>query len=155
MVSRGYLQYMENINQNIVFTEGRMATDEIKQLESGPLIEVILGTPSLDIYDVEVNDVIQLTTFIDSEITISAKITGIFDPIDPKSPFWRENSDTFLKPAPLEDAVEQGVMVDPEEPPLPFFATQNTLIESISSAFPGTLISSSWLLFLDLSLIHI
>jgi len=149
MVSRGYLQYMENIDQNIVFTEGRMATDEIKQLESGPLIEVILGTPSLDIYDVEVNDVIQLTTFIDSEITISAKITGIFDPIDPKSPFWRENSDTFLKPAPLEDAVEQGVMVDPEEPPLPFFATQNTLIESISSAFPGTLISSSWLLFLD------
>ena len=51
MVSRGYLQYMENIDQNIVFTEGRMATDEIKQLESGPLIEVILGTPSLDIYD--------------------------------------------------------------------------------------------------------
>ena len=149
MVSRGYLQSMENIDQNIVFIEGRMASDEIKQGESGPLIEVILGSPSLNIYDLKVNDVIELTTFIDSEITISAKITGIFEPIEPKSPYWRENSDTFLKPAPLEDPVEQGVMVDPEEPPLPFFVTENTLIESISSSFPGTLVSSSWLLFLD------
>ncbi|GIS69116.1 MAG: hypothetical protein CM1200mP8_6740 [Chloroflexota bacterium] len=97
-----------------------MATDEIKQLESGPLIEVILGTPSLDIYDVEVNDVIQLTTFIDSEITISAKITGIFDPIDPKSPFWRENSDTFLKPAPLEDAVGRELWLILKSPPYHF-----------------------------------
>tara|TARA_Y100000590_G_scaffold278529_1_gene312687 strand:+ start:21214 stop:24903 length:3690 start_codon:yes stop_codon:yes gene_type:complete len=149
MVSRGYLQFMEDIDQNIVFVEGEMASDEIKQGESGPLIEVIIGSPSLNIFDVKVNDVIELTTFIDSEITISAKITGIFDPVDSKSPYWRENSDTFLKPAPLEDAVEQGVMVDPEEPPLPFFVTENTLIDSISNSFPGTLVSSSWLLFLD------
>ena len=149
MVSRGYLQYMENIEQNIVFTEGRMASDEIKHGESGPLIEVILGSPSLNIYDLKVNDVVELTTFIDSEVRISAKITGIFDPIDSKSAFWRENADTFLRPAPIEDAVEKDVMVDPEEPPLPFFISENVLIESISSSFPGTLVSSSWLLFLD------
>ena len=149
MVSRGYLQYMEDIEQNVTFIDGRMSTDEVKQGITGPIIEVILGSPSIEGYDLKVNDVVELTTFIDSEVRISAKITGIFEPVDPKSAFWRENAGTFLKPAPLEEAVEKGVIVDPQEPPLPFFASEQTLIKSIPSAFPGTLASSSWLLFLD------
>ena len=82
MESRGYLQYMEDIEQNVAFIDGRMSTDEVKQGVTGPIIEVILGSPSIEGYDLKVNDVVELTTFIDSEVRISAKITGIFEPID-------------------------------------------------------------------------
>ena len=149
MVSRGYVQYMENIEQNIVFLDGRMATNSVIEGPRGPVIEVILGKPSLDIYDLNIGDIVELTTFIDNEIRISAKITGIFEPVDSKAAFWRENSATFLKPAPLEESVQKGVTVDPDEPPLPFFSTQKTLTQGISKAYPGTIVSSSWLIFLD------
>ena len=149
MASRGYIQHMTDIDQHIDFVDGRMATDLVAFAEDGPTVEVILGAPSLENFALSVGDVVEMTPFVASDSRIFARLVGIFEPIDPASDYWRRNANIFLRPQPPQEVPEAGITIDPDEPPLPLFTTQDAMVEAVGEAYPGSLVDSTWLLFMD------
>ena len=149
VASRGYIQYMTDIADHVTFLEGRMSTDEIVAGERGPIVEVVLGAPSLDNFFVSVGDVIEMTPFVAHDARVYAHIVGIFEPIDEFSDYWRRNANVFLRPQPPQETPEVGITIAPDEPPLPLFTTKSAMVESIAGAYPGSLVDSTWLLFMD------
>jgi len=149
--SRGYIQYMSNIEDNIRFVEGRMATDTVVTRPDGTVVvEVILGTPSLEPFPLlKLGDEVEITPFLAHPSRVKVVIVGFFEPIDPRSEFWRNNANTFLRPEPPQQVPEAVISVNPMEPPLPFFATQAALLDGVGVPFPGGLINSTWFLFVD------
>ena len=149
VASRGYIQHMTDIADHITFLDGRMATDNIVAGERGPIVEVILGAPSLDNFFVSVGDIIEMTPFVAHESRIYAHIVGIFEPIDEFSDYWRRNANVFLRPQPPQETPEVGINIAPDEPPLPLFTTQSAMVDAIAGTYPGSLVDSTWLLFMD------
>ena len=147
--SRGYIQHMTNIDLHVNFTSGRMATGEVADGDGGPEVEVILGAPSLENFDLAVGDIVEMTPFIAHERRIYARIVGIFEPVNPQSDYWRRNANIFLRPQPPQEVPEVGITVDPDEPPLPLFTTRGGMVDAIGEAYPGSLVDSTWLLFMD------
>ncbi len=149
VASRGYIQHMTDIDQHIDFVDGRMATDLVSAGDGGPVVEVILGAPSLENFRLNVGDVVEMTPFVAHESRIYARIVGIFEPVDPLSDYWRRNAEIFLRPQPPQEVPEAGITIDPDEPPLPLFTTQSAMVDAIGDAYPGSLVDSTWLLFMD------
>lgn len=147
--SRAYVQYMSNIEDNIYFLDGRMATDAIITDADSTVIEVILGAPSLEVFQLQVGDEVEITPYLAHPSRVRAKIVGIFEPTDPQSEFWRRNSNLFLRPLPPQEAPVAGVDVSPNEPPLPFFTTKTAFLDGVGAPFPGSLINSTWAVMID------
>jgi hypothetical protein len=146
-VSRGYFQYMSNVEKHVVFNEGRMATDEVLPGEGGPSVEIVIGSAAVTIFGLELGDKVIVTPSLGDPARITATIVGIMDPADPTEEFWQHSANIFVEPAPLEEVPDVGVEIDPEEPPLAMFVTRRALIDSMGKAYPGTLVSSSWFIF--------
>ncbi len=149
VASRGYIQHMTNIDRHVSFIEGRMATDAVGGDGRRPEVEVILGAPSLENFDLAVGDVVEMTPFVAHDSRIYARIVGIFEPVNPQSDYWRRNANIFLRPQPPQEVPEVGITVDPDEPPLPLFTTRDAMVDAIGAAYPGSLVDSTWLLFMD------
>jgi hypothetical protein len=147
--ARGWIQAMVGLGDNVNFVDGQMPGDSVTPGEYGPEIEVAVGTASLQSFNLNIGDVIELAPHFASPVRIYGRVVGIFEPIDPGSEFWRERADTFLRPSPPEDRTEREVVIDPDERPLPLFTTHAGLLGSLSTAFPGSQIDSSWLIFID------
>ncbi len=147
--ARGWVQSMVDLEDNVNFVDGRMARDTVTVWDYGPEVEVVIGTPSLQSFSLAVGDAIELAPHFASPVRIRARLVGIFEPIDPQGEFWRERSDTFLRPSPPEDRTEGEVLIDPDERPIPLFTTRDGLLTSLDTAFPGSRIDSSWLIFMD------
>jgi hypothetical protein len=147
--ARGWIQAMVGLQDNVKFVDGQMPGDSVVQGQYGPEIEVAVGTASLQSFDLNVGDVVELAPHFASPVRIYARVVGIFEPTDPENEFWRERADTFLRPSPPEDRTEREVVIDPDERPLPLFTSRAGLLGSLSSAFPGSQIDSSWLIFID------
>ncbi len=149
IASRGYIQHMSDIDDHVAFLDGRMATDVIEAGERGPIVEVILGASSLENFRLVVGDVIEMTPFVAHDARIYARIVGIFEPIDQFSDYWRRNANVFLRPQSPQEVPEAGITVVPDEPPLPLFTTKSAMVAAVAGAYPGSLVDSTWLLFLD------
>ncbi|MCH7745000.1 MAG: FtsX-like permease family protein [Chloroflexi bacterium] len=148
-VSRGYLQNLSNMEQHITFSEGRMATDAILSGRRGPVLEVIIGSAQADQFNLKLNDEIVLTLSLGDPTRISAIIVGIMDATDPSEEYWSRASENYLNPAPLEDSVDFEVVIDPEEPPISLFITQESLIVGVGGAYPGSVVTSNWNVFVE------
>ena len=151
--SQGYFQSLSNIDQHVNFISGRMATDLISDGVDGPTVEAVMGTNSADVFNLKVGDVVVLTPAIGERIRITVNVVGILEPIDPAEEFWQRNANIFFEPQPLGGDPEEDIEIDPEEPPLSLFVTQNTLIAGVGNSYPGTLVSSSWFVFVDKELL--
>ena len=68
---------------------------------------------------------------------------------DPTEEYWQQSPSLYIDPVPLEELPDADVDVDPEEPPLALFVTREALTEGIGTAYPGTLVSSNWFVFID------
>lgn len=148
-VGRGYIQYLTDIEHHIRFVDGRMATDAVSVGPEGTVVEVILGTPSLEVFPLHVGDEVVMTPFLAHPTRVIARLVGIFEPTDPTEAYWRHNANIFLRPAPPQEVPETAVQVAPNEPPLPFFTTETAMIEGVGKTFPGSLVYSTWLIFVD------
>ena len=148
-VSRGYFQHLSNLQRHVTFVEGRMATDAVSAGPRGPVIEAVVGTTSARVFDLKIEDSVTLTPSIGDPTRISAKIVGIIDPIDRSEEYWHGNSGVLLEPQPLTGEPDLEIEVDPEEPPVPLFITQHAMAEGLGRAYPGTLVSSSWVVLVD------
>ena len=160
-VSMAHFQYMSELEDHVTFVEGRMATDEVNHGPEGAFIEAVIGKEPAFLLSLGVGDFVTLTPFLRAPGHVSAKIVGILEPIDPTVEYWRGSADTFISPDPrmqaeiavnLDDdsaVFEGGPVIDPAAPPLPLFTTLATLTDGVGRDYPGTLVSSSWLLYMD------
>lgn len=149
LVSRGYFQYLSNVEKHVDFIGGRMATDAVTPTDAGFHVEAVVGASAANIFGLEVGDILELKPSIGARTSMTAEIVGVIDPSDPNSDYWQQNADVFVEPAPLDEIPDVGIEVDPEEPPIALFVTRNALINGLGKAYPGGLVSSSWFIFVD------
>ena len=149
LVSRGYLQYLSNVEKHVEFTSGRAFTDTVTPTEEGLHVEVLLGSTPANVFSLKVGDVLEMKPSLGTDVAITAEIVGIIEPTDPTADYWQQNADVFMEPAPLEEIPDVGIEVDPEEPPIALFVTKQALIDSLGKAYPGSLVSSSWFIFIE------
>ena len=148
-VSRGYFQYLSNLEPNVDFIQGKMSGDAVTTGPEGLVIEGVLGTTIAADIGLSVGDVLTLTPSLRGSNRLSVRLTGIIEATEPASEYWQRNARIFIDPGPLDENADPGVTVDPQEPPLALFVTEEALIEGVGRAFPGTLVSSSWYVMLD------
>ena len=149
LVSRGYLQYLSNVEKQVDFTSGRAFTDTVTPTEDGLHVEVMLGSTPANVFSLKVGDKLEMKPSLGTDVAITAEIVGIIEPIDPTADYWQQNANVFMEPAPLEEIPDVGIEVDPEEPPIALFVTKQALIDSLGKAYPGSLVSSSWFIFVE------
>ena len=148
-VSRGYVQYLSNMGRHVDVLAGRLPTDSVSQGPRGPVIEAMLGARQARVFDLEPGDEIALTPSLGDPIRVTAVIVGVVEATDPAEEYWSRNSEAYLNPAPLEEEVDAEVTVDPAEPPLSLFTTLESLIAGVGEAYPGSVASMHWNLFID------
>ncbi len=149
LVSRGYLQYLSNVEKHVEFTSGRAYTDTVTPTEDGLHVEVLLGSTPANVFSLKVGDKLEMKPSLGTDVAITAEIVGIIEPTDPSADYWQQNASVFMEPAPLEEIPDVGIEVDPEEPPIALFVTKQALIDSLGKAYPGSLVSSSWFIFIE------
>ena len=148
-VSRGYFQHIERLENHVTFLHGRMASDEVVWEDGRPIIEAIIGQPAQDAFDLEIGHRAVFAPSLSDPMRAVVEIVGVVEPTDPSEEYWQQNPNVFLDPAPLEELPDAEVEVDPEEPPLPVFVTRAALVNGVGRAYPGTLVNSSWFVFVD------
>ena len=149
LVSRGYLQYLSNVEKHVEFTSGRAYTDTVTPTGDGLHVEVLLGSTPANVFSLKVGDKLEMKPSLGTDVAITAEIVGIIEPTDPTADYWQQNASVFMEPAPLEEIPDVGIEVDPEEPPIALFVTKQALIDSLGKAYPGSLVSSSWFIFIE------
>ena len=147
--SRGYFQYITNLEDHVTFLSGRMASDKVTWDEDSPRFEAVIGERPSRIFDVTIGDTFEFAPSLTYTARATVEIVGILEPIDPTEEFWQQNASLLIDPAPLEEPPDVGVEVNPQEPPLAVFVTRESLVQGVGGAFPGTLVSSSWFVFID------
>ncbi len=148
-VSRGYFQHIEDLENHVTFLQGRMASDEVVWEDGRPRMEAIIGQPAKDAFNLEIGHRVIFAPSLSDPMRAVIEIVGIVEPTDPAEEYWQQNPNIFLDPAPLEELPDAELEVDPEEPPLPVFVTQLVLVEGVGRAYPGTLVNSSWFVYVD------
>lgn len=149
IVGRGYVQYIESLDAHVTVRDGRMATDLVEYGPQGPVFEVVMGALLADLFRLRVDDKIVLTPSYGEPTRVTAKLVGIVEPTDPSEEYWQRNASIFLEPAPLSESPDIGVEIDPLEPPVALFVTLDAMIRGVGEAYPGTLVSSTWFMFVD------
>ena len=109
----------------------------------------MIGTTPANVFSLKVGDKLELKPSLGTDVSIVAEIVGLIDPHDPSADYWQQNANVFMQPAPLEEIPDVGIEVDPEEPPIALFVTRQALLDSLGKAYPGSLVSSSWFIFID------
>ena len=148
-VSRGYFQHIERLEDHVTFLQGRMASDTVVWEDGRPRMEAIVGLSAKDAFALEIGHTIVFAPSLSDPTRSVVEIVGIVEPTDPTEEYWQQNPNIFLDPAPLEELPDAEVEVDPEEPPLPVFVTKPALVDGVGRAYPGTLINSSWFVYVD------
>ena len=148
-LSRGYFQLLASLEDHVTLREGRMATDEVGTGTRGPKFEVNIGAPAARLFGLSVGDVLTLTPSLGNPTRMTATIVGIVEAADPSDAYWQRHATVLVDPEPLSDDPELGVEVDPEEPPLGLFVTRGALIDGVGKAYPRSLVTSTWYLFVD------
>ncbi len=149
LVSRGYLQYLSNVESQVNFTSGRAYTDTVTVTGDEFHVEVMLGSTPANVFSLKVGDKLEMKPSLGTDVSVTAEIVGIIEPIDPSADYWQQNANVFMEPAPLEEIPDVGIEVDPEEPPIALFVTKQALLDSLGKAYPGSLVSSSWFIFIE------
>ena len=148
-VGRGYFQHIGGLEENVTFKEGRMATDLIEAGPGGPVVEAVVSSAlATQLHLVHGDSVVFIPSF-GTPTRVTARIVGIVDPIDPSSEYWQGNASIFMEPPPLTEDPDVGVEIDPEEPPAALFVTLSTMTRGVGETYPGTLVTSTWYIFVD------
>ena len=50
LVSRGYFQYLSNVEHHVDFVAGRMASDTVTQTPAGPFVEATVGASTANVF---------------------------------------------------------------------------------------------------------
>lgn len=148
-VSRGYFQQMSHLRDHVTWLDGRMASNRVTVGRSGPRLEAVAGEVTSRAFGIGVGDQVTFAPSLTDPTRVTVDIVGILEPTDPMEEYWQQNSNVFLQPQPLEELPDQGVEIDPDEPPMALFITREAMIEGVGGAYPGSFVSSTWFVFVD------
>ena len=149
LASRGYFQNMTNLENRVVFLDGRMPASGADWSGERPRIEAAIGERSSAVFGLEVGDRAMMSPSLNDPVRVVVEISGVLEAVNPQDEYWRGNANLFIAPQPLEETPDAGVRVDPQEPPLALFVSREALIEGVGEAYPGTLVGSTWHLSVD------
>ena len=144
-VSRGYFQYLSNLENQITFLEGGMAGDVVSTGPDGPMLEAVIGTPAAENFDLNAGDVVTLTPHLAAATRVSVRITGILEPADAGDEYWGI-AGLFLDPGPLLEQPPRGVEVDPDQPPLSLLVKRTVMVDGIGQIYDGSVVEPFWFL---------
>ena len=153
IVSRGSFQYLSNLATHAGFLSGRMARSEPTNGPDGSVVEAVISPATEFEFGLAVGDIVTFTPDLGSPFRLSAKITGVFEPLDTGDAYW-EVWHIFLDQAPLGlppegEAPPPGITVDPEEPPLVLFVTGQAMVQVVAPMFPGVVVNPIWTIRAD------
>ncbi len=149
LVSRGYFQHLSNLESHVTFIEGRMASDEVTWNGRNPTFEAVIGYSASRVFNIRAGDTVIFTPSLSDPTRAVIKIVGMLEATDPSEEYWQQNPNLYINPVPLEEIPDADVAVDPEEPPMALFVPREVLTEGVGVAYPGTLVSSNWFVFID------
>ena len=152
IVSRGSFQHLSNLGVRARFLSGSMARSEPTAVEA-----VISSATQLE-FGLAVGDIVTLTPDLGSRFSLSARITGVFEPANPDDPYWEIAGDLLDQPPlgvpPDGEAPPSEITVDPEERPVVLFVTRVAMIQFVGSAFPSGVVSPVWTIPADRTLLQ-
>ena len=146
-VSRGFLQYLSNLEDHAAFLQGRMARDTVVDRPAGPEVEAVVSAPTAREFGFEVGDVVTLAPSLMHQTRVSVRIVGILEPDDAAAEYWRYPK-VFLDPAAPAEEPEQGLSIDASEPPVALFVGRDVMVEAVGASYPGTLADPIWFLLI-------
>ena len=138
----GFFQYYPSIERHVRFLEGWMAGVTLQRGTQGPMLEAVISQSLAEEFDdLRVGEVVAVSASVDAPVQVSARIVGVFQPIDPLEGFWQGNAETFVNPRvpdPKGDDLELQPLV------LGMFVTEEAMIGALGAAFPGAVVDSTW-----------
>ena len=138
----GFLQHYSNIEQQVTFLDGRMADVAVGTGTRGPMLEAVISkTLAVAFDDLGVGEIVVVSPSVDAPVGVSARIVGIFEPIDPSEGYWQGDAERFVNPR-----VPDPDGDDPEPQPLllGMFVTEEAMVGALGTAHPGTVVNSTW-----------
>ena len=147
--SRAYLKHLDGFEENILPITGNLPQALPIMGTDGPMIEVVVGELAANRAGLSVGDVITLTPDPSLRTTIEARLVGIVKAAAPKSDFWVPSPAFFLDPEPIDPEDPGDGIYNPILPPTPLFTTRDSLVEAVSTAYPGTFATSIWFIHTD------
>ena len=149
LVARGYLQSVSSLAEHSVLFEGRMVREGIAAGDDGPVVEAMVGQPTAEQFDLKVGDILELVADLDAAGKVTATIVGIVESDDPDSEYWRV-AGSLLTPGNLDtEAPPVGVQVDPDEPGVGVFVTEDVIVQLVGQGNPGVLGNPLWFILVD------
>ena len=130
LLSRAFVQHLDNLADHSRLVEGRLATNEITNGFWGQEIEGVVASQTADRFGLAAGDSVALSPTLGSIDTASVLIVGIFEPDDPTGEFWTA-AGPLVDPPVLDLPSPLLVQVDPEEPPIPLFVTEEAMVEAL------------------------
>ena len=128
-----------NLEDHVIFTDGRMATGQITSDTNGPIIEAVVGAPLVDkIYKLQVGDTLSIQSGILTP-PISIKIVGIAEMLDDEDPYWQWG----LKPI-FDNRFSLDWQGNNEYPPIGLMIHRSALTTTIAKTYPHLLAESTW-----------
>ena len=142
-VSRGYFQSLSNLEDHVTFVQGRMAGNTVLDRPTGPELEAVVNAPTAREFGFGVDSVVTLAPSLANQTRVSARIVGVIEPDEVTAEYWRYPR-TFLEPSPLLEEPEQGLLIDPGEPPVALFVHRDVMVDVVGATYPGTIVDPLW-----------
>ena len=149
--SRAYFRYFSNLEDHVVFTSGRMASDAIGTGREGPRLEAIISVVTAAEFELELGQEIVVAPSLGSRTKLTAVIVGIMEATNPTEDYWHSHASIFIDPPPPEEAAPEDseLFYDPQRPPVPLFITEGAMVDALGRAYPGMLIDELFFVFTD------
>ncbi len=138
----GFAQYLEGLEEKVVFLEGRAARDVVLRGAQGPLVEAVLSSRTANAFGgLKPGDVLVLAPSVDSPVKVSLRITGLVEAAYWADPYWRGDVESFLFP---RMPTEEGVVTPGSPPLLGVFVGGTAMGDGIGGSFPGATVDATW-----------
>jgi len=135
----GVIQRLSHLVPNVRFTDGGPASDIVNREGEFPVVEVMIPQERASELGVSAGDVLEVGSTPREFGRFIAVVSGVFEPIDLKDPFWGGIGAAFLAPSPLNTQ---------NPPPLPIFL-RGDAIWNITADSPIAVGGARWFLYLE------
>lgn len=138
---RGILRQMAHLGSHVVYIDGRPPSEVVNREGDLPIVEVAVPAEraSEQFLNVSVGDVLEVSPGQAEFGRVLAVVTGAFEPVDLRAPFWAGLGEEILAPSPAET----------DRPsPLPMFL-RGDAIWRITEGGPISVGTGRWLVYLD------
>ena len=142
----GYFHSFQDMEGKVDYIIGSSPTSDFQYHPDGPLLEVSLSTDLAEKLSIEHGDVLLGVPYPDSRIKLGVRVSGIFEPLDPYDPIWKDDIDRFLMPViPKEEGSEVPEnWWEDQTYYLAFFISEEAMMNSIPLAYPGSMVEARW-----------